>query len=186
PAAMLAASHQLDLFDVDIDRPYAAGICMPPEPAEVVEWNRQACALARRVIDAGGAGNDPELLGLAAEVTSFGERINALVRAATEQRLASGKIVGIVGGDHSVPLGALMAVAAHHTGFGILHFDAHSDTRHAYEGFQYSHASIMRNVLEQLPAVTHLTQVGIRDLCEEESAYLAQQGKRDRKSTRLN
>ncbi|NBT58359.1 hypothetical protein EBT16_06205, partial [bacterium] len=55
--------------------------------------------------------------------------------------------------------------------FGILHFDAHSDTRNAYEGFTWSHASIMFNVLRNVPQVAKLVQVGIRDYCEEESAF---------------
>ena len=56
PAAMLAASHQLDLFDLEIESPYAAGIFMAPEASEVLEWNQQACAMARPVIEAGGPG----------------------------------------------------------------------------------------------------------------------------------
>ena len=151
---------------------------MAPEPSEVVDWNRQACDMARPVIEAGGPGNDPELQRLAQQVTRLGEQMNTFVRTAAERRLASGKIVGIVGGDHSVPLGAVMAIAERHASFGLLHFDAHSDTRHSYEGFLYSHASIMRNILDRVPEVTHLTQVGIRDLCEEEFNYLAQQGER--------
>src|SRR5690606_24025278 len=63
-------------------------------------------------------------------------------------------------------------------GFGILHFDAHSDTRRAYEGFAHSHASIMHNVLEDVPEVKKLVQVGIRDVCEEEIAYVRGQGER--------
>src|SRR5690606_2133030 len=50
----------------------------------------------------------------------------------------------------------------------VLQIDAHADLRRAYEGFQYSHASIMYNILEEIPAVTKLVQVGIRDYCDEE------------------
>jgi agmatinase len=178
PAAMLAASCQLDLLDVEIDRPYAAGICMAPEPAEVLEWNGQACAIARPLIERGGAGNDPERQTFLREVTSLGERLNTYVCDAVRRRLARGKIIGIIGGDHSVSLGAVMAIAEQHAAFGILHFDAHADARAAYQGFLYSHASIMRNILDRMPEVTHLTQVGIRELCEEELDYLTQQGKR--------
>ena len=101
-------------------------------------------------------------------------------RRETARLLDAGKIVGIVGGDHSVPYGALKAVAARRPSFGVLHFDAHSDTRRAYEGFVHSHASIMFNVLEDIPQVTKLVQVGIRDLCEEEHAYCKSQGARVR------
>ena len=98
----------------------------------------------------------------------------------TSRLLDAGKIVGIVGGDHSVPFGALEAVAAKRPSFGVLHFDAHSDTRRAYEGFEHSHASIMFNVLERIPQVTKLVQVGIRDVCEQEIDYCKSQGARVR------
>ncbi len=55
-----------------------------------------------------------------------------------------------------------------HSEFGILQIDAHADLRVAYEGFTYSHASIMYNVLGNIPQVKKLVQVGIRDYCDEE------------------
>jgi agmatinase len=42
----------------------------------------------------------------------------------------------------------------------------------AYENFKYSHASVMYNALEEIPQLTHLVQVGIRDYCEEEFDYI--------------
>jgi agmatinase len=74
----------------------------------------------------------------------------------------------LVGGDHSTPFGAIEAVADRHPGLGVLHVDAHADLRVAYEGFEWSHASIMYNVVAKLPDVARLVQVGIRDLCEAE------------------
>ncbi len=46
------------------------------------------------------------------------------------------------------------------------------DLRKAYEGFNYSHASIMYNALEEIPELKKLVQVGIRDYCEEERDYM--------------
>ena len=54
------------------------------------------------------------------------------------------------------------------------------DLRRAYEGFTFSHASIMFNVLERIPAVERLVQVGIRDFCEAEWNYAKAQGQRAR------
>jgi agmatinase len=73
-----------------------------------------------------------------------------------------------MGGDHSTPLGSIAAVGEHYAEFGILHLDAHHDLRKAYQGFTHSHASIMRNVVERVPTMTRLVQVGIRDFCQEE------------------
>ena len=57
--------------------------------------------------------------------------------------------------------------------FGILQIDAHCDLRKGYEGFKYSHASIMYNALEEIPQLKKLVQVGIRDYCGEEVDYIA-------------
>jgi agmatinase len=72
-----------------------------------------------------------------------------------------------VGGDHSTPLGLMQAAAEKHNSFAILQLDAHADLRNAYEGFEFSHASIMYNALK-IKQVSKLVQVGIRDYCEEE------------------
>lgn len=179
PAAILAASRQVDLYDLDVEKPYLPGIFMLPEDKRVVSWNEEGRRLARSIIDAGGAITSPEDVAALARVNELGGSLNAFVLAETERLLQAGKIVGIVGGDHSVPLGAIDALARRSpTGIGVLHFDAHSDTRQAYEGFTFSHASIMHNVLERVPGVKKMVQVGIRDVCEEEIEYVKGQGDR--------
>ena len=90
------------------------------------------------------------------------------VREMTTTLLKAGKKVGLVGGDHSTPLGFIKALSDIHPEFGVLQIDAHADLRKAYEGFTYSHASIMYNVLHEIPQVKKLVQVGIRDYCDEE------------------
>ncbi len=86
--------------------------------------------------------------------------------------LSHGKLVGLLGGDHSIALGFLKVLAEREGNFGILHIDAHCDLRKAYLDFKYSHASIMYNVLEEIPEVKKLVQVGTRDYCEEEREYI--------------
>ena len=86
--------------------------------------------------------------------------------------MANGKKVGLIGGDHSTPLGFFKAIAEVHGEFGILQIDAHMDLRKAYEGFNYSHASIMFNALNEIPQIKKLVQVGIRDYCDEELEYM--------------
>ena len=168
PAAILEASKQVDLFDLETGKPYEAGIAMLPSPRDVVAWNEQAKRLAAPVIEAGGAGSDAALAKNVREVNALGERLNAWVEAETRTWLERGKLVGVVGGDHSTPFGAIAAYARKYPGLGVLHFDAHADLRAAYEGFQWSHASIMANVLDRIDGVARLVQVGIRDFCEEE------------------
>ncbi len=184
PAAILKASHQVDLFDLDFETPYRPGIFMRPESAEVIAWNARACSAAERVIEVGGeVAGDRELEEALAEVNELSHKVNGWVKKETASLLARGKLVGLVGGDHSTPFGAFAAVGDVVGSFGILHFDAHSDTRIAYEGFIHSHASIMYNALENLKAVEKLVQVGIRDVCEQEISYTRGQGARVRMFT---
>lgn len=172
PAAILAASRQVDLFDLAFGRPYEAGIHLCETAPEVVAAQEEATPLAQRVIDVGGRiEGDAALQRALARVDALGAAVNDAVRARTDGILARGKLPVILGGDHSVPFGAIEAAAAHHPGLGILHFDAHLDLREAYEGFRWSHASILRNVVERVGGVSHVLHVGIRDLCEEELAY---------------
>ncbi|MBX3463331.1 MAG: agmatinase family protein [Planctomycetes bacterium] len=166
PAAILAASRQVDLFDLRYGRVYERGIhLLGAEPALAGEHER-ARRLAADVIARGGAG--PGDAAAVAAVDAAGARVNESVYAITRRLLGAGRIPGVVGGDHSVPFGAIRACAEHRPGLGILHLDAHADLRRAYEGFRWSHASIMDNVLREVPQVARLVQVGIRDFCEEE------------------
>jgi agmatinase len=179
PEAILRASHQVDLYDLDVLTPYQSKLHMRALPAEVLAWNEEGKALAQKVIT-GEVTGASEIDAILNKVNALSAKVNAFVHDATQSVLGQGKLVGLVGGDHSVPFGALQAIAQREESFGILHFDAHSDTRDAYEGFQFSHASIMHNVLTQIPQVSRLVQVGIRDVCEQEVQFVASQGKRVR------
>jgi agmatinase len=94
--------------------------------------------------------------------------LNKWVAKETEKVLNEGKFPIILGGDHASPFGAIQVLAQKYKNFGILHIDAHADLRKAYEGFEYSHASIFNNVVHKIPGVQKLVQVGIRDFSEEE------------------
>ena len=120
------------------------------------------------VIAGGGAVGDAQLEKDLDHVNDLGRRLNGWVAKETRGWLECDKIVGIIGGDHSVPLGAIASFADKYPGLGILHIDAHADLREAYEGFTFSHASIMDNVMREVPGVSKLIQVGVRDYCEQE------------------
>ena len=169
PAVILAASRQVDLFDHETGNPYEAGIAMLPEMASVHDWNESGAAAARRFREQRDLGALQSALEEAqAFVNVQCARLNDALHAQVRSLLQAGKIVGTVGGDHGAVFGAIAAHAAQFPGLGILHFDAHADLRHEYEGFQWSHASIMNNVVRRCPGVARLVQVGIRDFCAEE------------------
>ena len=98
----------------------------------------------------------------------------ALSKAAipTAAILRRGAIPGIIGGDHSVPYGAIAAAVERHPGMGLLHIDAHADAREAYEGFRWSHASIIWNLRTRLRAMGHVVSVGLRDVGREEDRLI--------------
>jgi agmatinase len=180
PAAILKASRQVDLRDRETGRPYEAGIAMLPISDEVRRWSDEARAAALPVIEAGGAGENAVLQKSLADVNALGDRMNGWVHEQVASLLAEGKLVGVIGGDHSVPFGAIRAMAERHPGLGVLHFDAHADLREAYEGFTWSHASIMWNVMNRIPGVDRLVQVGIRDFGEDEEKTIEASGGRMR------
>jgi agmatinase len=179
PAAILNASHQVDLFHRHVLRPYTAGMAMLEESAEVRALNDEARPLARNIIDVGGRVTpESHLAPDLRRVNELSGMLNEWVRRESARVLASGKIVALVGGDHSTPFGMIQAVAEKFGEFDILQFDAHCDFRAAYEGFEYSHASIMHNVMTKIPQVRKITQVGIRDFCEEEIDFAESLGER--------
>lgn len=69
----------------------------------------------------------------------------------------------ILGGEHSITQGAILAMQEKYQTFSVLQFDAHADLRDTYEGNKFSHACVMRRVLEQ-KSVKNLVQVGIRNI----------------------
>jgi agmatinase len=170
PDQILKASSQVDLFDTDSINPYELGVCMLPINKKIVSMNQKMRKLAQPAMKRGGFSKDDSKAELKklAQINKACEELNDWVYAETKKLLKQDKIVGVVGGDHSVPFGAIQAMSEAFPKMGVLHIDAHSDTRIAYEGFENSHASIFYNVLAKIPAVSKIIQVGIRDFCEEE------------------
>jgi len=161
PAAVLEASKQVDLFDRETGRPFEAGIAMLEVPKKIVGWNAKAKKSRSKK-----------------RVDEFGDRVNEWVYDKTRSLLDAGKMPATLGGDHSVPFGAIRAYAERYPGLGILHLDAHADLRDAYEGHTWSHASIFHNVMTKIPGVAKLVQVGVRDLGAAESRMIEESGGR--------
>lgn len=178
PAAMIDASLQVDLYDEKVRGGGDLKVWTLPENQDIAAINEQARAAAEEVIAALEEGADPESVREQTElVNSLSDRLNAYVEQTAEQYLSKGKMPIVVGGEHSCPFGLLKALGKKYDEFGILHVDAHSDTRHAYEGFTYSHASIMYNATEQIPSVKRITQVAIRDFCAAEHKLISENPK---------
>lgn len=171
PAHILEASFQVDLYHPEFPALWKSGIAMTDIPEDMLMRSASLKQKAAQIIDMWEDGidvaNDPEAQAIHKEINEACEGMNKWVEEQTSKWLDKGKKVGLVGGDHSTPLGYFRAQSKRHGEFGILHIDAHKDLRIAFEGFEYSHASIMYNALK-LPQIKSLVQVGIRDFCEEE------------------
>ncbi len=181
PQATLAASPQLDFYDYDNPSGWQQGIYMPPIPEWIGAQNAALRSPAQKIVQATEQGLslsvDSAISDDLDRVNQGCEQLNQWLLAEVRKALRAGKKVGVLGGDHSVPLGAMQALAEKYPGFGILHIDAHCDLRDAYQGFRFSHASIMRNALT-LPQVSKLVQVGVRDVSPREVAFVqASQGR---------
>jgi len=172
PSALLDASRQVDLHDHETGRPYAVGMAMMDEPGRIRKWNSVAKPLAAKVIEVGGDTGKRSVRKALARVNELSGKMNEWVYQQTTELLEAGKMPVVLGGDHSVPFGAIQAYAERYPGMGILHLDAHADLREAYEGFVWSHASIFFNVMTRIASVGKLVQVGVRDLGSAENEMI--------------
>lgn len=179
PQAIRQASVQVDLLDRQYGLIYEQGIFMEAENERIAAVSRRTRSLAEPIIAQGGT-NESDA-GAVREINEAGEMVSTFVSGEISRVLAEGKIPGLVGGEHSVSFGAIKACAERYGPIGVLQLDAHMDLRKEYEGFEWSHASVMWNVLTHVPEVTRLVQVGIRDYGKGEAEFAAAHG--DRVST---
>lgn len=182
PEAIIKASTQLDFFDPVSPMAWKKGIATLPIDREIEKQSnkhRKIAATVMRGLEKGYPADPAKLQ----TVNAASERIYNKVYELAKQQLDKGKIVGLVGGDHSTPLGLIRALYEHYgepcsiprghelsCEVSILHIDAHADLRQAYEGFTHSHASIMHNAL---PFIDKLVQVGVRDQSHAEAVMEA-------------
>ena len=170
------ASLQVDLFDAETKDAWKEGFYMRPPDRKVLtksDYLRKEAELYLNYISQGDEVSANRFMCKTLKDINEGSLfLNDWVYQQTKDLLEKGKLVGLLGGDHSTPLGFFKAIAEKYPEFGILQIDAHMDMRKAYEGFNYSHASIMYNALQEIPELKKLVQVGIRDYCEEELDYM--------------
>ena len=182
PEHIFKASLQVDLFDPEFRDAWKQGYFMRAVDRKLLmksDYLRKEAELYINYISEGENVNDNKFMcKTLKEVNAGSIFMNEWVFQQTKELLDSGKLVGLLGGDHSTPFGFLKAIAEKHGDFGILQIDAHCDLRKAYENFNYSHASVMYNSLEQIPQLKKLVQIGIRDYCEEEWDYIVNNNQR--------
>jgi len=168
PAGVRSASHQVDLHHIELGEVWRHGVFMEAVGYDPVgDWN----SAATRAVDRYRLDGDPDAL---AEANRIGGELTEWVQRRAREVLDSARIPAVLGGDHSVALGAIRAGLDAYPEAGVLQIDAHLDLRPAYEGFEYSHASVMYNLMQSDQAPSPLVQVGVRDVGSAEWAFAVQ------------
>lgn len=174
PDLIREESLQVDLYDLEYKNFWQRGIFYLKSSNEIADKSkatRPYAIEAIKLLEKGYSIADNEVLKKNTEKVNIAcQEMVDWVYTESSKILRQDKKMILLGGDHSTPLGYLRALSEKYSDFGILQIDAHCDLRERYEGFQYSHASIMHNAL-QISSIHNLTQVGIRDFCEDEINY---------------
>lgn len=176
PEAICKASLQVDLYDPEVPDGWKQGYYMRSCDRKVLMKSDYLRKEAELFIDYISKGEEVKanqfMCKTLVDVNEGGKYLNKWVYEQTKALLDKDKLVGVLGGDHSTALGFFRAISEKHGDFGILQIDAHCDLREAYEGFNYSHASIMYNALAEIPQLQRLVQVGVRDYSHAEWEYV--------------
>lgn len=171
PKTMLAASPQVDLYDSDIKDAWKLGIAMLAVPNYWLRKNKILREKAKFCIDhleRNGKLNDKKVVKFYDEINAAGRELNNYVEKESLKFLEKNKSVCVLGGEHSVPLGFMRALTKYYPKYSMLHIDAHADLRKAYEGFEFSHASIQYNATK-IKQIDQFVMVGIRDYSQQEA-----------------
>ncbi len=110
---------------------------------------------------------EPDVSGPEANIARVEKAVGALADA--------GKLPVMLGGEHSLALGAVRALAQRHSGLSVLQLDAHADMRDSYQGSRYSHACVMRRVRE-IVGDGNVVQAGVRSISSEEMQHIRDAG----------
>ena len=170
------ASMQVDLYDAESENAWRQGLYMRQPDKKILMKSDYLRKEAELYINFTSKGELIErnsfMCKSLKEINEGSNLLNKWVYEQTRDLLSQGKLVGLLGGDHSTPLGYFKAIAEKHGDFGILQIDAHCDLRKGYEDFVYSHASVMYNALKEIPQLKRLVQAGVRDYSQQEWDYI--------------
>lgn len=98
------------------------------------------------------------------------ERMVATVKDEIGRWLDRDKVPVMLGGEHTITIGAVQALVERHPGLSVLQLDAHADLRDSYLGARFSQATVMRRIRELCPAA----QAGVRSLSSAERQLITE------------
>lgn len=102
------------------------------------------------------------------------DALNMIEKASkvTSRLLENNKFIITLGGEHTISLGPIFSFIKKYPDLTILHFDAHSDRRDNYEKNKYSHACIIKRIIDEYPK-TNIISVGLRSADATEKKLLS-------------
>jgi agmatinase len=175
PKAMLEASTQLDFFHPEVENAGDTKVFMTPVSEDWKNINDKLAERTAKYIhfleNGGNLKENKEHQETIEEIAVAQNYLRDNLKGRSVKAINNGQKVGVVGGEHSVSLGLIDALADKYASFGILQIDAHADLRKGYEGFAQSHASIMYNALQH-KSIASLVQVAVRDISQSEIDFI--------------
>jgi agmatinase len=170
------ASMQVDVFDNDTNNAWHKGFFMRPHDRKILmksDYLRKEAELYLDYISKDElVEKNTFMCKSLKEINEGGANLNKWVYEQTSDLLKQGKLVALLGGDHSTPLGYYKALADRYNEFGILQIDAHCDLRKSFADFNHSHGSVMYNALNEIPQLKKIVQIGVRDYSQEEWDFI--------------
>ena len=132
PELIFDASNQVDLFDIEVKNAYECGYYMLPVnkklKSENIKLRKLALKINHKLQNLKKLTSDD--LAAQKKINAACEKMNTYVYDSAKAALSENKVIGVLGGDHSTPLGAIKAISEKYKGdFGVLHIDAHLDLR---------------------------------------------------------
>jgi agmatinase len=174
---LIEVSGLMDFYQNDFPNLRDFGLSLIPCKEFIAPLNVLAKGLSsqlKEIVEAGELDiNQENVSDLKKRLDKLNNSVFNYVYNETKSWVDKGKLVAILGGDHSVSLGYMSMVANQCNQFGVLQIDAHCDLRPSYLENDFSHASVMYHA-SLLPSVSRIVQVGVRDYDEEELAYIKQ------------
>ncbi len=144
PRAIISASRHLEDYDLELDRDISCvGIHTAPEVVPDVGGPERMIERVRRAVSSYASGDAPER-----------------------------RLVGLLGGEHTIAVGAVQALAEIYPDLSVLFLDAHADLRDDYMGTRWGHASVARRIRDICPLVL----VGVRCLSAPEAEFIRERG----------
>lgn len=173
PDAIIEASRTVDFFEPMAPHSWRKGIATVPIDYTIQDMSHRLRSDAERIVKVydkqGGTPFDSLVYERSLRRVNEGfAALNANIYEQSKRWLQCDKIVGLVGGDQSAAYGHIRAVAEHVGSLGVLHIDSSCNLKRCHQGFEFSHASVMYNVLRDVPEVERLVGVGVRAFSPEE------------------